>query len=771
MKLLRVGRSFSGRERNCAFLNRNGEGFDDVSSILGIDFADDGRAIAMTDWDHDGDLDIWFHNRTGPRLRLMQNNTVTDRKANGEAGSLSLRLRGVRCNRDAIGARVKLELVGQSKPILRTLYAGDAYLSQSSKWMHFGLGTDAAIRTLEVRWPDGETETIAGLTAGGRFTIQQGMGRGERVDDRSSMRDIQLYPAHQTSPDLPGWERVAFVSPLPLPTLEATNDRGEQLSLLNEGRQLIVFWASWCENCLDELERLEASHQELAAAGITVTLVNVDNVSTTENTIERPRLAAEERYRSTQADQVLIDKLHLVQRIVLTHELPFTVPLTLLIDDEDGLAALYRGNTPLSAIISDAEWLGRPLLERRRAAVPFAGTWTTAPPRLLMRPVATLFREQGYDQDAVDYLKHDFDLIEARRNATDGTIRQMDLQFAQSSFNLGQSLQVQGQLQEAIEYYRQGLSVLPESAQAHYYLGNALAQTNKSVEAIASLRAALDLNDELHEARLKLAQLLRAQGNRQEAESQLQRLLAHRRNDADALFTMGMLKAEQGDQAAALDLFLRVISAEPTRVDSWTNAGSLLAKMGRVEQAKAALSRAIELDETNLQARISLGGLYGATQNLEQAIIQFRQALVINPQSNAARQGLSQALLANGSFVEAGKHLESAIRLNPRDVNSFARLAWLRATAPDESARNGDQAVQLATRLAEATRYTNPQILDILAAAYAENRQFELAVETVQKAINMADGTPDRTTLQQRLKLYQSQRAHREDRPSSRSND
>ena len=521
--------------------------------------------------------------------------------------------------------------------------------------MHFGLGNDAEIRSLEIRWPSGETEMISGLTPGGRFMIQQGMGRGERVDDLSSTRNIQLHPANQESPALPGWERVAFVSPLPLPRLEATNDRGESLSLLNKRRQLIVFWASWCENCLDELERLESSHQELADAGITVTLVNVDNVSTTESTLKRPHLAAEERYRSTHANQVLIDKLHLVQRIVLTHELPFAVPLTLLVDEDGGLAALYRGNTPCSAIISDAQWLGRSLSERRQAAVPFAGTWTTAPPRLLMRPVATLFREQGYDQDAVDYLKHDFDVIDARRNATDGTIRQMDLQFAQSSFNLGRSHQVQGQLQQAIDYYRQGLSVLPESAQAHYHLANALAETNKPDEAIASLRIALDLNEELHEARLKLSQLLRRQGNRQEAELQLQQLLAHRRDDADALFTMGMLKAEQGNQAAALDFFLRVISVDPTRVDSWTNAGSLLAKMGRIEQAKAALSRAIELDDSNLQARISLGGLFGATQNLEQAILQFREALAIDPQNNAARQGLAQAFLASGDFIEAGK--------------------------------------------------------------------------------------------------------------------
>jgi len=56
--------SWSGRERNCAFLNCGGSRFADVSAISGLDFADDGRALAVVDWDQDGNLDLWFHNRT-----------------------------------------------------------------------------------------------------------------------------------------------------------------------------------------------------------------------------------------------------------------------------------------------------------------------------------------------------------------------------------------------------------------------------------------------------------------------------------------------------------------------------------------------------------------------------------------------------------------------------------------------------------------------------------------------------------------------------------
>ena len=102
-QLMTRGSSWSGRERNCCFLNMGDGTFVDASAISGLDFVDDGRSLAVVDWDDDGDLDVWLKSRTGPQLRFMRNNQSP------ELHYVAFRLVGKTCNRDAVGARVVVE--------------------------------------------------------------------------------------------------------------------------------------------------------------------------------------------------------------------------------------------------------------------------------------------------------------------------------------------------------------------------------------------------------------------------------------------------------------------------------------------------------------------------------------------------------------------------------------------------------------------------------------------------------------------------------------
>ena len=67
------GVSWSGHERNVAWVQAGGGHFVDVSAITGLDQVEDGRVALRCDWDGDGDLDLWLRFRSGPTLRYMEN--------------------------------------------------------------------------------------------------------------------------------------------------------------------------------------------------------------------------------------------------------------------------------------------------------------------------------------------------------------------------------------------------------------------------------------------------------------------------------------------------------------------------------------------------------------------------------------------------------------------------------------------------------------------------------------------------------------------------
>ncbi|MDE0821906.1 MAG: ASPIC/UnbV domain-containing protein, partial [Opitutales bacterium] len=104
-----------------------------ISSVSGLDLIDDGRALAHCDWDWDGKPDFWTTNRTGPRIHFLHNQMESSNNF------ISIRLKGTKSNRDAIGARIELIIGKEHPPIIKTLQGGSGFLSQSSKWLHFGI--------------------------------------------------------------------------------------------------------------------------------------------------------------------------------------------------------------------------------------------------------------------------------------------------------------------------------------------------------------------------------------------------------------------------------------------------------------------------------------------------------------------------------------------------------------------------------------------------------------------------------------------------------
>jgi tetratricopeptide (TPR) repeat protein len=170
-QLIREDYSWNGHEPNVFYVKQGG-GYCDASGVSGLDFADDTRTFAVTDFDGDGIPDVVLKNRLGPQIRAMQNDCSGGRK------SIAISLTGTKSNRDAIGARI--EVNGK----VQYVTAGSGFLSQHSKKLHFGLaGLDAA--RVKITWPSGLVQDVDGMEPGYVYSIVEGAGEHTRTAFRA----------------------------------------------------------------------------------------------------------------------------------------------------------------------------------------------------------------------------------------------------------------------------------------------------------------------------------------------------------------------------------------------------------------------------------------------------------------------------------------------------------------------------------------------------------------------------------------------------------
>ena len=405
-RLLHEDRSFSGNERDCAFLNIAGSSpsFATVSGVVGFDFPDDGRGLATADWDFDGDLDVWISCRTAPRVRFAKSNTSAKPFV-----AFKLQGDGILTNRDAIGARLELSLRGGKHPRrIRTLHGGEGFLSQSSNWLHFGLGDATGIEKLVVRWPGGRAQEFTGLEPGNFYRISSSSTAAAAFTPPANR--APLTPSAPEVASLQESGRIIVGAGLPLPQLSmVAADGSGQAWEPTPGRPVAInIWATWCSPCIVELTEWAAHSKELTAAGLDVMAFNTDSLGSNSSDPPADPAAVLKKlgflFPNARISGQGMLALDFLQKGILDRWKPLPLPVTFLIDGKGELLAIYKGPVSSVQLIADLK-LGLLTADQRRdAAVPFPGHWVGKAGRSDPKRVANLMLDHDEMDAAIEYL-------------------------------------------------------------------------------------------------------------------------------------------------------------------------------------------------------------------------------------------------------------------------------------------------------------------------------------------------------------------------------
>jgi tetratricopeptide (TPR) repeat protein len=295
-------------------------------------------------------------------------------------------------------------------------------------------------------------------------------------------------------------------------------------------------------------------------------------------------------------------------------------------------------------------------------------------------------------------------------------------------YNLGIILREQGNVDQALEHYRQAFALRPNYAEAHYNLARCLVEKGQLDDAIEHYEKALKINPADPETHNNLGVTLFGIGRVDDAIVHYQKALAIWPGYAAAACNLAnalIVRQLPGDLDDAIARYSMCLAQAPDQAEAQYNLASALLRKGRIDEA----------------------------------IIHYEKALELLPGNADAHANLGSALLAKGRIAEAIGQYKEALTLAPENVAAQSNLAWLLATSPDPSLRNGPEAVLLAEQASRSSDGKRPLALRILAAAYAEAGRFSEAKATAHEALQAADDQGNAALsdfLRREIALYES---------------
>jgi len=221
-----------------------------------------------------------------------------------------------------------------------------------------------------------------------------------------------------------------------------------------------------------------------------------------------------------------------------------------------------------------------------------------------------------------------------------------------------------------------------------------------------------------------------------------------------ALHNRAVSRAHASEYAEAFDDFNRVIKLNPEFAKAYCNRATLYMQANAAVAALDDFTQATQLEPDLIDAQIGRGRTCHMLGMLDEALESFTAAVRLQPDNANILCSRADLLADMGQYDQALQDYANAIELDPKFGHAYRNGAWLLATCPDDRVRDVTNALLGAQRTMENQYGQQHVALDTLAAAQANAGQFDEAVPTISRAIELAPQST-RPLYRERLALYQ----------------
>ncbi len=336
-----------------------------------------------------------------------------------------------------------------------------------------------------------------------------------------------------------------------------------------------------------------------------------------------------------------------------------------------------------------------------------------------------------------------------------------------------------GDLEAAVDQYREALRLEPGNLLVRYSLGHTLALAGASrpaayEEAELRLDEVLRLEGDFTDALRRRAQVREARGRADAALADYGRIVELEPWNLDARLDLAGALLRHDHLVAAAEELRAVLARDPAHASATLDLGTTLARLGQVEPAAARLEAVLALAadaETRARAHYNLGLLEAGRGSQDSAAEHFAtavelrpdwsdahlqnaaalaragrpaaaaaayaRAVTLVPDNAAAHHGEAMSLAAAGRFSEAMQRLEQGFAKFPQSGTFAHSLARLLAICPDPSLRDGTRALKLATAVVRASQTV--EHAETLAMALAEVGRFDEAARIQGEILGVAE--------------------------------